>query len=1680
MWALRNWCRNGGNGRWRWVSSATRRRSIRRSRLDPATGEARTVTWDDGRGLPPNEIRRLKRAPALPRLPKTGHARRREPLNLATRETWTVPVPEVGVLEAAGRAVAHIEERKTIVSESEIRTLALGHAPGRYRLAEIDAAIGRLVSDGELVETQRRGTDRAFVTDRAIRAERRILAWQREGRGKGTVLALPDVVEARLRETTLTRGQQAAVRQILLSHDLTIGVQGHAGTGKTTMLREVAGLLGSRPVLGLAPSAAATDVLRREAGIEARTLQWFLVRYGELSSPERLEQARAERAGTVLTVDEASMIGTVQMETLLRIARDLQVARVVLTGDTAQLRSVDAGQPFRLLQRKGMATAHMDEVMRQKDPVLKDVVARAREGEPAAAFAGLTGRITEHRRDDLGRQAGRRWLALEPEDRERCIVLAPTHAIRRDINDTVREALSEEGVLHGRTLVVERLVDRRLTRERASDIRSYREGDHIVFHRDAYGCSVDDVCVVTAIDDGWIVLDHEDGIERRFRPSGNAARNLGVYDTASIEIRAGDRIRWTRNRKAPPARYGREPAPALINGEEAHVLEIGSRRVRLRTARGREFSLPREDAQLRHLDHAYSSTVHGAQGRTSALVIAVLDAGGMADQDMFYVEVSRASEGFSLLTDDREALLEQLEQRPSRLEGALEAIAEDLEPVAVDPDEAARLVEDWKALERRGKEADTHPYHSPGYAGIMARVSALSAIEDLPASLRAFTEQLLREHDRQHAKEREVQGLIERIQDHWRRWPELRWAASSLGCAPEELPAWSPWRDTGRELLEEGGRLLDDDGAAGRRLGAVPERRHGLETALDDLRRTRLRDDAFRFTRIWRALRLQAEQGSTPECHLEGYTELARMGEALLEVEGLEEEQRRTVEEWHALHRRQTASAGAIHRLRERALLTLRLRSPTMVASVMKNGLDPDAPDVIAWRKGADACLVDMREMLSPGSVHAPYLSVMEDERTNIANLERSIRQVGLDVDILTFRWRARTVTEQARASGRLPLDMPGYPGLMSSVRDLSAREGLSEDHVKTLAAWSEDDRRWLQDRERTRIFSERLKALRDRQPRPAVTPPDEWPAGASRQAWRKEARALLDEHRVLADGIPKPELAAHLAANGLKPAAFETIAGAIAGWLATDEAMSECAVWERRAADVLGGGERLPTDPYPDGWSEKAEALVADGRAMPDRWKARGVPSGFLEEIRSVIDARVRQIEAALLEDACASFHRHVRAVENEARAKAIHPFDTSPYDALMARLRALELRDDLPQDTAKEVAAWRKNDRIWRHNRERTRVFAERLTALREQRPDPEEIADARRTGKSRQAWRKEAQALLDEHRGLMKDIPEGRWAAHLAAHALDPADIAAIVDAIPGWLTTDDALSQHAAWEQRVLDALDEADRHPGLTSAERTPAGPPAGGWRKDAAALIAEGQAMHDAWKDRDVSTLGQAVARTLIRDWIRKIEFALVRDKCAAFDRRARSVEAEVRTKGVHPLDAQDYDALMTHVDALVGRTGVPADTAKAVATWRKNDSQWDLDRKNVGNFADRALKLQRDREPPPGETKPGISPGMWRIDAGTVLDRLRDLEKTLSERDRNAHLLAHGVDPSTVAGIIEAIPAWIAEAERQNHLAGVEMAKTTLRAADPSALETIPWDGRNRFFRATGSSGHPMESTTT
>ena len=851
--------------------------------IDPQTGRIvpmpRLVTVEH----PANEIRRRKRAPALPGIPtpvkpsRSKSAIHHRPGHAPVRLLGT---PERSLVDVVSRAIAHMEERRTVIPRGEIRAVALGHAPGRYRLGEIDAAIERLCQEGELVETKSRGADTAYVTDRAIRSERRMLATMRAVRGKALSLADVETPEARRALSRLTEGQRDAVRLILLSRDTVVGVQGHAGTGKTTMLKTAASVLGGRGrrIVGLAPSSAAVRVLSREAGIEIRTLQWFLLRYGNLSDPTSLDRARSDYAGTVLAVDESSMIGTVQMEALLGIAKTLGVARVVLTGDTKQLRAVDAGQPFRVLQKAGMATARMDEVLRQRDPGLLAAVTAARSGDPGGAIAGLGNRVCEAPPDQLGRTAAKRWLALPQVERERTAVLAPTHLIRGDINHTVREGLLDEGVLHGEALMIERLINQRLTRVEAADPNSYQPGDVVVFHRDAYGCAAHDTCTVNSVDGGEVELAHPDGKPRRFRPSGNAARNLGLYDTSEIEIRAGDRIRWTRNRKAPPARFGWEPAPDLVNGEQATVVEIGRRRVRFRRDDGRTYSISRIDPQLRHIDHAYSTTVNGAQGMTSPRVIAVLEAGGRADQDMLYVEISRATEGFELVVDDRERLAERLAERPGIDEGALEAIGADLAAPVVDPDLFAGLQADWRSLRRRADEEGRVPYLAGGYGEVVAQIAALGVIEDLPADMRGFVNTVLEEHTAHQRRDDKIRGLAESLGSHWRQWPELCWKASSLGVPTEALDEHRQWRGEGDRLAVQARNLLVDRGEDGRHLSAMEGVRSGLESSLAQIEKVQTAADL--------------------EIDAPDYPELMRQASTLDERNGAPAKDQETIREW--------------------------------------------------------------------------------------------------------------------------------------------------------------------------------------------------------------------------------------------------------------------------------------------------------------------------------------------------------------------------------------------------------------------------------------------------------------------------------------------------------------------------------------------------------------------------------------------------------------------------------------------------------------------------------------------------------------------------------------------------------------------------------------------------------------
>ena len=96
----------------------------------------------------------------------------------------------------------------------------------------------------------------------------------------------------------------------------------------------------------------------------------------------------------------------------------------------------------------------------------------------------------------------------------------------------------------------------------------------------------------------------------------DAKGGVEVYRSEGMELRRGDRVRFTRN----------DPASGLTNGETAAVESVGRGGVLFRLDDGKLARLGNGDAQLRHIDRAFAATVHAFRGRTVDRILAAMPA----------------------------------------------------------------------------------------------------------------------------------------------------------------------------------------------------------------------------------------------------------------------------------------------------------------------------------------------------------------------------------------------------------------------------------------------------------------------------------------------------------------------------------------------------------------------------------------------------------------------------------------------------------------------------------------------------------------------------------------------------------------------------------------------------------------------------------------------------------------------------------------------------------------------------------------------------------------------------------------------------------------------------------------------------------------------------------------------
>ncbi len=222
-----------------------------------------------------------------------------------------------------------------------------------------------------------------YSTYKQISMETDIIKLMKEGQNTLERIKLDKNIEEYNTKTyaykTLNNEQKETVNFVLNTKDRIIAIQGFAGVGKTYAIRALNEILSENnfKLVGLAPTNKAVKTLATEANIEAQTMQRFLKKYdgyaNNRGTDKGLKRVKEKFKNTILLLDESSLADTAQIKNLITIANKLDV-RVVLQGDKMQLDAVNAGSPFRQMQKNGISQTEMRNIQRQKNLDIKEAV----------------------------------------------------------------------------------------------------------------------------------------------------------------------------------------------------------------------------------------------------------------------------------------------------------------------------------------------------------------------------------------------------------------------------------------------------------------------------------------------------------------------------------------------------------------------------------------------------------------------------------------------------------------------------------------------------------------------------------------------------------------------------------------------------------------------------------------------------------------------------------------------------------------------------------------------------------------------------------------------------------------------------------------------------------------------------------------------------------------------------------------------------------------------------------------------------------------------------------------------------------------------------------------------------------------------------------------------------------
>jgi len=576
--------------------------------------------------------------------------------------------------------ILSLSERTSVFEEGHLYKYVLNRSMGRFTFPEIRQRLDELKAGAELsIEDERLkrliksqvvqlisadGTlfRQELSTQHLSELDRQIIATLREPRGVPR-LASREEVRAHSNFESLSESQQLSLLHISTTQKAVVGIQGYAGTGKSTMLKTFRELCEERgeTCAAFAPSHQALRGLT-DKGFEGITVQRLLK--GGLKALGKTSLRDAKR----WVIDEASMLSARDMTRLLSLAKAAK-AQVILVGDKEQLAAIDAGSPFALMQRYGMQTSAIEHVFRQNEAEqsIKDAVADAMKvgSNRAAQMLMKADKVTEIPPDKttMFREMARTYVE-ELSKGEAPMVLYPTHKSRGLFHEELRPMLVESGKLGDILTTYDALEAKPKTSIEQKDIRTFEVGDVLipVNKRGWIDPRINESSRLEVVS-----VDHKSGhVELLVTPEFGAKEsdpfvirhdvktlpNHQNYLRGERQVRIGEVMRTGEVLTTVGSASRPLPKNSVLtilgNGIKAGTLDV--------RVGDEEHVIKMTD--LPKLTYGYSATNHAMQGASKQNVLVGVSRSDrqMVTHESFYVAITRTEKELEVFTDNADEL----------------------------------------------------------------------------------------------------------------------------------------------------------------------------------------------------------------------------------------------------------------------------------------------------------------------------------------------------------------------------------------------------------------------------------------------------------------------------------------------------------------------------------------------------------------------------------------------------------------------------------------------------------------------------------------------------------------------------------------------------------------------------------------------------------------------------------------------------------------------------------------------------------------------------------------------------------------------------------------------------------------------------------------------------------------